>query len=146
MRAHTNEETGTRKQSPVGWILRCGGRPPRHCSANRLTAGDLGPGLSRSEGGQKEAPQAPFNYPAQIPPSMRWQNKSWLTQSWAWACNTRTCIDPLPSPDKYGVFNENVASSHYNTAPQAASAELHRLIHQEKRRFPGDVIAKRGCL
>lgn len=51
-----------------------------HCSANMLTAGDLGPGLPRSEGGQKEAPQAPFNSPTLIPQSMRWQNESWLIQ------------------------------------------------------------------
>lgn len=80
-----------------------------HCSANTLTAGDLGPGLPRSEGGQKEAPQAPFNNPTRIPPSMRWQNESWLTQCEAWPLSTFTypSIDPLLSLDKHdksGVY------------------------------------------
>lgn len=80
-----------------------------HCSANALTAGDLGPGLPRSERGQREAPQAPFNNPTQIPPSMRWQNESWLTQCEArpLSATTHPSIDPLLSLDKHdksGVY------------------------------------------
>lgn len=59
-------------------------KTPHHCSANSLTAGDLGPGLPRSEQGQKEAPQAPFNNPTRTPPSMRWM----LTRYKAWPLYT----------------------------------------------------------